>query len=1016
MLNNLLFLRNNSIKPLQQAKPIYAKPYLKKQTLMKKTIVRLCIAVALVSVISGCRKESSDMPLSLNEKEYYSDSQLATITADGDSACFIGNEKGDIYRYDKCTGKIYDTLRTGTDRIYDVAVRKTGDGTSFFIGVRNSGLMMYGYDRGRLVLERTFFINGIHYQYSPYKTIVCGDRIYVATSHGLFYKDLASKDCENELKRLYPQPKDGSMLPFPTTSLIKTGRYLYAASESGLLKCDVTTNRIDVLHRGKKIKSAMLVNGNIHSLSEKSLYIDSNDGSKSDEYGINTAADIYYHASDTHYFISSDRVTVVRDRDLEKGKGYKTIPLRRNVRPDCRNVIMADSITGHSLLITENALFRIPFHLDVFNTDGKITAACSGDSSIYFVTNNSLFRMNGNNSEAKRIADLPKTDRITSIMFRNNTLYYVNGNSELKRKHICNSFTGNSLSGNPETIYNTSRGITTAGIGGDGSLYVGIRDSLLLLRGERAEIIRTHGYPFVNRIAINEKDNKTYAALLNGGVLNLHGNRSSVEGNLSRHHFIKDIAFAAYSATPCILTNHFLFSPDGKDSVAADGFSRLLTADGKTFYALMENGIRKYIIGRSGIRHIGDTLCDIRFSPSISLVHGSSVYVGATSLGIMEMKHDGTSRWVKFNHDVYTPDYKTIVFFFVLICLSAGFVLWHRKRKRKDFGIFSEWEKVRKDIARINPGQAQAMERVKPQDTESMEKLCSEGRLWLERYELLIKNIVPLKELLALAVLPMMDKSSALYNIIYRLLSLLDGNDFELNECEELFVKVQMALHETDTGELENDIWNLYDFGRDITERINPDFGKRLDDCIKGIRCGFGGNLAETIEILKPLDRKIRFMSVAREMNGISILADELCRIFYKNDSNVTANIKRNEINESLRRMYAVLSANGKLMDVIGYKHLRRNGKDTPLADKEMALMLMIIYPKLDWTIIRVIYNIKDKSNNNNIKIINNLRVTFSKVKKKLIDERNGIKAIMSSGTDNTSLYFKDILDEFVKE
>lgn len=139
---------------------------------MRRTIVRLFIAAALMAVMSGCRKESSDMPLSLNEKEYYSDSQLASITADGDSACFIGNEKGDIYRYDKRNGKIYDTLRTGTDRIYDVAVRKGDGGTCFFVGVRNSGLMMYRYVSGRLVPERTFFINGIHDRYSPYKTIV----------------------------------------------------------------------------------------------------------------------------------------------------------------------------------------------------------------------------------------------------------------------------------------------------------------------------------------------------------------------------------------------------------------------------------------------------------------------------------------------------------------------------------------------------------------------------------------------------------------------------------------------------------------------------------------------------------------------------------------------------------------------------------------------------------------------------------------------------------------------------
>lgn len=1011
MLNNLLFLRNNSIKPLQQAKPIYAKPYLKKQTLMKKTIVRLCIAVALVSVISGCRKESSDMPLSLNEKEYYSDSQLATITADGDSACFIGNEKGDIYRYDKCTGKIYDTLRTGTDRIYDVAVRKTGDGTCFFIGVRNSGLMMYGYDRGRLVLERTFFINGIHYQYSPYKTIVCGDRIYVATSHGLFYKDLASKDCENELKRLYPQPKDGSMLPFPTTSLIKTGRYLYAASESGLLKCDVTTNRIDVLHRGKKIKSAMLVNGNIHSLSEKSLYIDSNDGSKSDEYGINTAADIYYHASDTHYFISSDRVTVVRDRDLEKGKGYKTIPLRRNVRPDCRNVIMADSITGHSLLITENALFRIPFHLDVFNTDGKITAACSGDSSIYFVTNNSLFRMNGNNSEAKRIADLPKTDRITSIMFRNNTLYYVNGNSELKRKHICNSFTGNSLSGNPETIYNTSRGITTAGIGGDGSLYVGIRDSLLLLRGERAEIIRTHGYPFVNRIAINEKDNKTYAALLNGGVLNLHGNRSSVEGNLSRHHFIKDIAFATYSATPCLLTNHFLFSPDGRDSVAADGFSRLLTADGKMFYALMENGIRKYIIDLNGIRHIGDTLCDIRFSPSISLVHGSSVYVGATSLGIMEMKPDGTSRWIKFNHDVYTPDYKTIIFFFVLICLSAGFALWHRKRKRKDFGIFSEWEKVRKDIARINPGQAKKLETESLDGIDTVDRRLADGRAWLERYETVKNKAAAFRQLTELEVFGSIFERD-MRNEIYWLDGDICSRSFDIGGCEKLCDRIESGIMRADMRKVLETICEQYKENEEIVNDIDDGFATRFNKFVNecSIPCG---NVECTIARIYAANSKLLLTEasgciakIKEEISHVKPLVNELNR---KEEAKKDTQEERKRIkgrSESvivnMKKLYYILSQDTFLAGKIKIKqHIRK--EDISLLNKQKVLMLLIAVPDVKSEI--ACHVLGNDS-------LGNIRSALSKAKKEIAGIKENVGQEISAQKDSLGKYILRIVDK----
>ncbi|MBO5181893.1 MAG: hypothetical protein J6B92_08405 [Paraprevotella sp.] len=982
---------------------------------MKRTIVHLYIGIVLAGVTSGCRKESSNRPLSLNEKEYYSDSQLSSISADGDSAFFIGNEKGDIYRYDKHTGRFYDTLRTETDRIYNVAVKKSENDTFYLISVRNSGLMMYRYDNKRLISIKKFLIQDSIENYSPYKTIVCDNQIYVATSHGLFYKNL-SQDSDNRLEQLYPTQENGKMSPFLTTSLIKYGNYIYAASESGLIKCDVTTNRINVLHRGEEIKSAQFVNGNIHSLSKKSLYIDSNDGSKHDEYEINTNADIYYYAGNTHYFIYSDKVVVARDCDLGKTDGYKTIPLRRNVRPDCRNVIMADSITGHSLLITENALFRIPFHLDVFNTDGKTTAACSENDCIYFVTNNSLFRMRNNDSKAKRIADLPQTDRITTIMFHNNTLYYLNGFSELKCKHINNSFIVNHLSGNPETIYSTSRGITTAGIGCDGCIYIGIRDSLLLLHGKKIEVVKTPIHPFVNKIVINEKDNNTYAALLNGGILRLYDNKSSVVDNSTNHSFIKDIAFASFSNQPCILTNHFLFSPNGKDSVASEGFSRLLTPDGKTFYALMENGIRKYIIDHNGIRQLGDTLCDIRFSPSISLVHGNNIYIGATSLGIIKLKPDGISQWVRFNHDVYTPDYKTIIFIFVLVCLSAGFVLWYRRRKRQDFGIFSEWEKVRKDIAKINPGQAKAMERMHPQDTESMEKLRDKGLLWIERYNKLIKNTVPLKELLSFTIFPMIDKSSDLYNTIYRLESLLNGNDFDLNECETLYIKAQTTLHNINTDDLKQEIWDLYNEGHELIERINTDFEKRLKKCMKNIHKGFADTMAGTVEILKSLNRKIVFMSMAKEMSTILIMTEELHHLFFDtNDNDATANIKRAEINERLRNMYATLSADSILMETIGYKPMNHNRKDTPLTDREKALMLMMIKPVTDWEMIKSIYNIKNKSNTN-IKIINNLRATFSKVKKNIIDKRVNIKTLMSLDSDSTSLFFDDMLKEYVKK
>lgn len=974
---------------------------------MKKFMVRLCIALALVFVTSGCRKEGNSMPLSLNEKEYYSDSQLSTISPDGDSACFIGNEKGDIYRYDKSSGRIYDTLRTGTDRIYNVVTRKKDNAVSYFVGVRNSGLMMFRCDNKMLVHEKTFLINGNNF-YSPYNTIVCGDKIYVATSHGLFCKDL-TEDSGNELERLYPTFKEEKMRPFLVTSLVKTGRYLYSASEAGLVKCDITTNKIEVLHDGERIKSVRLVNGNIHSLSVRRLYIDSCNGNRHESYDLNINADIYYHAGDTHYFICSDRVVVARDGKLDKGDCYKTIMLRRNVRPDCRNVIIADSITGHSLLITEHALFRIPFHLDVFNTDGKTTAACSDGNSVFFVTNNSLFRMRDKGNEAERVADLPEADRVTSAMFHNNVLYYINFNTELKRKPIDRSFIYNRLSGNPDVIYRSSRGITTAGIGSDGSIYIGIRDSLLLLNGKEARLVKNSDNPFVNRIAINRKDNKTYAALLNGGVLCLSGKEASVEDNSARHHFIKDIAFASFSSKPCILTNHFLFSPDGKDSVATDGFTRLLTADGKTFYALMENGIRRYIIDRNGIRHIGDTLCDIRFSPSISFVHGDNIYFGATSLGIVELKPDGTSQWVRFNHDAYTLDYKTMIFFFLLICLSAGFILWHRKRKEKDFGIFSDWEKIRKNIAGINPKQAKNLEKENFDAIDSVDRRISAGRDWLEHYETVKNKATALKQLTLLDVFGIIfDKG--IKKDINTLYDGIRSRSFDMAECEKLCNKIENCIQQADMRKMSEMMGGLYNDNEQALKDVDKEFATRLgkfgDECstaCENVGCAIGriSEANNMLLIIKAAE------NIARIRERIKVAESLVNRLNDKENIGDSTKEERDRIkkcseviSEGMQELYYALSQDAFLAGKINIKQRIRK-EELNMSNKEKVLMLLIAAPE---TKSEVICHVLGNSS------LNNVRSTLSKVRKEIMSIGEDDKQALLARKDSMGRYILRVM------
>lgn len=982
---------------------------------MKAHNTHFGILACLLILMAGCKKESSGLPPSLNEKELYMGCTLSSISPDGDSICMIGSETGDIYRYCAATGKVTDTLETGTERIYKVLVERTDSGTYCWTGVRNMGLIRYKREGKRPVRQVQLTMCNGKSEYSAYDFMVYGGRIYAATSHGLMYKDLRNT-ADNRLTQVYPACKGGAPMPMRTVRLLRTGRFIYAASAEGLLKYDTERGgQPEILHRGESVSSIMAVDGKINALAGNVLYTDFPDGRKGLRHDIGGSADIYHFANGIHYFIGEDRIRVVAGGDIGRHDRYRTIPLRRNVRTECHNVVACSSASPHSLLVTADALFAIPYHLDVFNTDGTATAACSAGGGSYFVTNNSLFFRRDGAEEAVRLADLPEQDCVTDIMVAGNTLYYINGKRELKRKKISSSFIINGITDAPSVVYRAPLGITSAGMSRDGGVYMSVRDSMLLCKDGSIRLVCADRMPYTNRFVT--RGDSICAATLNHGVICGRGTRLRLINWTGRHKSIKDVAFTSFSDSPCLLTNSRLLSPCGKDSVEAKGFSRLLTADGKTFYALMEHGIRKYVIGRDGIRHIGDTLCDIRFSPSLAFTHGGNVYVGAPSLGIMEMNaQGGDARWIRFNHSVYTPDYKTVIFVLVIIVASAVFYRWHRHRKKKYFETFSELEEIRKDIGRINPGLVRAMERVRPRDTEAVEKLRDEGLLWLKRYNLLVRKTPPLKELMSLMVLPIIDTSSTLHDTVSRLLSLLEGNDFDLNECEMLYAEALAALHGTDTAKSEKEIWDLYGRGRKFTEQADTGFRERLAESLKEMRNVFGGNMAETVEWLKAFDRKIVFMSVAKGMSETSDKIDALRlngHIFF---NDIMTDAKRAEINGSMADTFAAMSADRKLMEDIGYRPMVHKDGDTQLTGKEKALVLLLIYPKTNWNTVRFIYGINDRSNANNTKITNNLRATFSKVKNKIKEKKGDIEAFMTPGSDSISLFFRHMLNVFGEE
>lgn len=976
---------------------------------MKDHFIRLCIAALLLTVLSACRKEGNDLLPSLNEKEHYSASTLASVSDVDGRYCFIGTAGGDIYRYDKQAAQFTDTLRTRQDHIYHVAQWATSAETKYIVSVRNTGLMVCRAEGGELVPERCFAIHGRWQNYSPYKAILCGDRMYAVTSHGLFYKNLSDAG-DNVLERLYPAAETDSLTPFPMVSMVECGGCLYAASPSGVVTCDMGTNRVGVLCPGSNIRSLAVADGCVRALSPDTLYTVAPQGQSLRQKPVPMAdAAIYSYALGTHYFIYNDRVTVAHGEDWDDGGKCVTIPLRRSLKPEYRNIVLADSTSMHTLMVTENALFRIPFHLDLFNADGRITAACSSADGIYFVANNSLFSLRAGDGEAQRIADLPEEDRVTSIVYSDGAVYYTNGNSEVKCKHLAKSYLCNEAMGAPKVVYRNPSGIVALGTAADSIIHIGVRDTLLTLRGKTVEAVRAYTDPYVTRFAIN--GGKTYAALLNGGVLRLQGQQSSAVAGSARHHFIRDVAFAEFSGEPCILTNRHIFSPGGKDSVEARGFSRLLSADGRNFYALMENGVGKYHIGSDGIRHLGDTLCDIRFNPAISFVSDSSVYVGATSLGVLELRPDGTSRWVTFNHDVYKPDLRFILPLSAIAILLAGFVLWYRRRRESDLGTYSEWESVRHGLRRINSELVKEVEKEELDSADAVDRRLTAGKAWLARYETLKCKAERYMNLTKLEVFgPVFINSSLnLGNSIRMLCNGMRRRGVDIQAYEELCQTIERDIAKANACDMTEELLErctkvkktMADIAGDFMAELNH-FAEECHEPCADAECAIG-----RLQRLNAKWMLMRAVECIANIRNAAEQAKDRCETLCKKDgsANPRAEQKRNAehykaIADNMTELYYILSQNTILAKQIGIKKgVQRD--DIFMSHREKVLMLLIAVPEIQPELVHNMLKFDE---------LTNTRSTISKVKGKLTSINDNDKREIYSQPDSLGKYIVERL------
>lgn len=572
----------------------------------------------------------------------------------------------------------------------------------------------------------------------------------------------------------------------------------------------------------------------------------------------------------------------------------------------------------------------------------------------------------------------------------------------MKRMKLRGSYLLNTFANGAELLFRRRQGFTATYMDSSGRIYIGIRDNIVVYDDNSHKFTDTHTHVYVKTFAPGQGDS-VCAVTLNHGIQ--RGTDASFAQARDRGHHAeaRDMAFASFSGHPCILTASHLFSPDGRDSVETCGSERLLTADGRTFFTLPEYGIRKYIVTPGGIRHTGDTLCDIQFSPDLAFAHGGKVYVGAPALGMMEMDANGDNmRWTEFDHIAHRPDGRTILL--VLVALMLPTLLYIRIRWKKKLYLASrrEWETVVGEISAIDTPYFRRMAASLPRGTKAVREHCTAAREHLAHYRALATHMETYRQLAALNIVR--EKGGKdLTGHIQELGASMQSADFKLSTCADLKDKIEKALAQINVRDIARDILDTYTEYRECADDVDPDFGHRLSSCMDELKKNRHPEISETMDLLQALDKKHLFVTAIKEIaTGRGLIGQLTEAVQNRNHDSGTSeeqdiDLIIENINGCLDRLYTTLSAEEGLLEQINFTPL--SPAHTKFTGKDRALMLLIIYPEIDWNVIRVLYKISGEKKDVTLKT-NNLRATISKVKAKVI---NNSEKLQGNSADSMS-------------
>jgi hypothetical protein len=661
-----------------------------------KRIIRIFITLCLATAGNGCKPQATEN--TLNEREYSLDEPLSSLSADGDTACWIGSETGIAWHVGQQGSRAYDLE---TDRIYDIyADAPTASGRICWVGVRNSGLQQWRLSGATMQHVASYPIAGKHLGYSVYDIHRAGSALYAGTSQGLYRLDAQGGGAV--LRRIYPSgtQQGAPVPPFVVSSLCQSGRYLFAATQDGLLRVDTRSGSLQLSHRGEKISHVAVYGRRLYITGHNTLYIEQTDGKRLATLDLHFTPTASYMAGRTLYLIGINHIVLT-----ENCRDFVTIPLHRTVPPTSHNVACFDAKGGYTLLLTENALWRIPYHLGVFAPATSVVAACSdGKENFYVNAKNELYRQAEPQAEAVKVYDIPAGEVVISMQARGGDVYYLNSNKEISRITVRGKLIENQLATRPERIYCPEAKVTAFHAGrlnADASLMVGIQDGMVAVRKGSADTIRPMDDKYVTAFYQPQSSGLIYLSTLNHGIYCGRGSDFKPIGATDRTPFIKDMIVTEGHRPDLIYTNgRHLMMNDSSDTLSVRGVNRLVYANDSVFYALAQSGISKYIIKDRRISEAGRYYNDIRFNPHAAFARGGSLYLGC-DLGMLRIRvgKEGEAEWVKFDNNVLSIGGILLILGIATVLALVGWLAYaqHKSGSRRQLWLRIDDLKARLD-------------------------------------------------------------------------------------------------------------------------------------------------------------------------------------------------------------------------------------------------------------------------------------------------------------------------------